>query len=111
MHRVVLPKPTVNGRTRSTHLRSLGVALACAVLAGCPSSRANVDPEIEFTTIPAADNGGPDKTAPVAGRVKGARADQRVVLYAKSGTTWWVQPFRSRPFTAIERDSTWKTTI
>lgn len=48
--------------------------------------------------------------APVAGRVRGAHADQRVVLFAKSGA-WYVQPFRSRPFTAIESDFTWKSTI
>ncbi|QMV20213.1 hypothetical protein GOB94_04070 [Granulicella sp. 5B5] len=31
---------------------------------------------------------------------------QQIVLYARNGN-WWVQPFRSRPFTKIEADATW----
>ena len=53
----------------------------------------------------------PAKLAPVAGRVTGARQGQRVVMFARSGDIWWVQPFRSRPFTAIEDGSTWKNSI
>jgi hypothetical protein len=70
-----------------------------------------VPPSIEFTTIPKADAGGPGVLAPVAGRAKGARPGQRIVLFARSDEGWWVQPFRSRPFTNIERDATWKNSI
>src|SRR5262245_21887725 len=85
--------------------------LVCLFLApSCGSSSAS-EPSIEFTTIPKADSGGPATLAAVAGRVKGARHNQRIVLFAKSGDAWWVQPFRSRPFTEIERDTTWKNTI
>jgi hypothetical protein len=42
----------------------------------------------------------------IAGRVKHARAGQRIVLFARSGT-WWAQPFSNRPFTPIEKDLTW----
>src|SRR5262249_11105358 len=35
----------------------------------------------------------------------------RVVVFAKSGGVWWVQPFRSRPFTDIANDSTWTSSI
>ena len=48
---------------------------------------------------------------PVAGRVRGARPNQRIVLFTRSDEGWWVQPFRSRPFTDIEGDSTWKSSI
>lgn len=48
--------------------------------------------------------------SPIAGRVRGARANQRLVLFAKSGA-WWVQPFRAHPFTTIQPDSSWKSTI
>jgi hypothetical protein len=78
-------------------------ALAC----GSPP----VAPTIEFTTIPKADAGGPEALALVAGRVKGAQPNQRIVLLARSDQGWWVQPFRSRPFTKIEPDSTWKNSI
>ena len=71
----------------------------------------NVPPTIEFTTIPKADAGGPEALAPVAGRVTGARPNQRIVLLARSDQGWWVQPFRSRPFTDIGPDSTWKNSI
>lgn len=90
-------------------LASRTCLLAC-LLAACFAGPSNPKPAIEFTIVPPADNGGPDKLAPVAGRVRGARPNQRVVLFARSGA-WWLQPFRSRPFTTIERDLTWKSTI
>ena len=68
-------------------------------------------PSIEFTTVPKADAGGPAALAPVAGRVTGARPNQRIVLFARSDQGWWVQPFRSKPFTEIGPDATWKTSI
>lgn len=43
----------------------------------------------------------------IAGRVNGALPDDQIVLYAKSGGEWWVQPLGDRPFTAIEGNSTW----
>jgi hypothetical protein len=78
--------------------------------AGCRARPENSGPVIEFTVVPPADNGGPEKVAPVAGRVRGGGANQRIVLFARSGG-WWVQPYRSQPFTAIQSDSTWKNTI
>jgi hypothetical protein len=86
-------------------------SIACLLVASCASPRSTADPSIEFTTIPSADAGGPAKLAPVAGRVTSARPGQRVVLFARSGDSWWVQPFRSRPFTEIESGSTWKNSI
>jgi hypothetical protein len=95
----------------------LGLVAACAALwlgcqlaTGCRARTGSDGPVIEFTVVPPADNGGPDKVAPVAGRVRGAGANQRIVLFARSGG-WWVQPYRSQPFTAIQSDFTWKNTI
>jgi hypothetical protein len=62
--------------------------LAC-LLAACFAGHSNPKPAIEFTTVPPADTGGPDKLAPVAGRVRAAHPNQRVVLFARSGA-WWV---------------------
>ena len=56
--------------------------------------------------IPPAAEGGPDTSAPIGGRVTGARAGQQIVLFAKAGI-WWVQPTKVEPFTAIQPDSTW----
>jgi hypothetical protein len=44
----------------------------------------------------------------VEGRVDGAKAGQQVVLYARSGGIWWIQPFVVNPLTKIQPDSTWK---
>ena len=63
-------------------------------------------PSIEFTRVPQADEGGREKHDIIEGRVAGARAGQRIVLYAKSGT-WWVQPLVSQPFTKIGPNSKW----
>jgi signal transduction histidine kinase len=46
--------------------------------------------------------------AVIGGRVEGARAGQRLVLYARSGD-WYVQPYTDEPFTEIRADSTWST--
>jgi hypothetical protein len=82
----------------------------CLFSTGCRTRPESADPIIEFTVVPPADNGGPDRVAAIAGRVRGAGANQRVVLFARSGG-WWVQPYRSQPFTSIQSDSTWKNTI
>ncbi len=44
----------------------------------------------------------------IAGRVHGAAPGQKIVLFAKSGAAWWVQPTASHPFTDIQPDSRWK---
>lgn len=83
------------------------LAVACLLLAGCDSQGASAAPSIEFTKIPEANDGGPDRVETIEGRVVGARSGQKIVLFAKSGG-WWVQPLVDQPFTAIQPDSTWK---
>ena len=80
------------------------------LLNGCSTRQAASTPTIEFSVIPPAAEGGPDKRAPVAGRVVGAGPGQRIVLFAKAGI-WWVQPTRDEPFTTIQPDSTWTSSI
>ena len=43
----------------------------------------------------------------IEGRVSNAKADQQVILYARSGA-WWLQPLTNQPYTKIQPDSTWK---
>jgi len=81
--------------------------LLCIMLIGCRSRLSNVEPFIEFTRVPLAGEGGPDRVATIEGRVGGFRPEQRIVLYAKWGI-WWVQPLADRPFTGIQSDSTWR---
>src|SRR5215470_11036527 len=86
---------------------SLCTLLICFLLVGCRSRDANVGPSIEFTSVPLAGEGGPDKLDRIEGRVSGALPGQQIVLFARSGQ-WWVQPLADHPFTAIQPDSTWK---
>ena len=80
------------------------------LLNGCATRQTVTTPTIEFSVIPPVAEGGPDKLAPVAGRVLGARPGERIVLFAKAGI-WWVQPTRDEPFTTIQPDSTWTSSI
>lgn len=76
-------------------------------LAACASSKASVSALIEFTRLPPAGEGSPEKLDPIEGRVTGAKAGERIVLFARSGV-WWVQPFDDHPFTEIQSDATWR---
>jgi len=105
--RVFSPAGATRFRVPGVFVGIPALALLCAI--GCKAPP--VQPTIEFTTIPRADAGGPEAFAAVAGRVTGARPDQRIVLFARSDQGWWVQPFRSRPFTEIARDATWENEI
>jgi len=94
---------------RALCILALGTCLHF-LLAGCTTRHAAQKPSIEFSVIPPATEGGPDRLEPIAGRVTGARAGQRIVLFAKAGV-WWVQPTRDEPFTTIQPDSTWTSSI
>ncbi|HTC35169.1 MAG TPA: hypothetical protein VK724_17465 [Bryobacteraceae bacterium] len=84
--------------------------LACSLLSSCRAVRAQNQPSIEFTRVPPAGEGSQDRLEPIAGHVSGARPGERIVLFSQSGK-WWVQPFDDRPYTSIQPDSTWKTSI
>src|SRR5262245_13195460 len=105
-----MTEPRRRGPVQQAARRSCAALIVCLAIAGCARKPADAAPSIEFTVVPEAAPGGPDRMAPVAGRTRGARAEHRVVLFARSGA-WWVQPFRFRPFTTIQPDSTWKSTI
>ena len=63
------------------------------LLSGCHSRQGTPAPSIEFTKIPVAAVGGLDNMDSIEGRVIGLRPEQRIVLYAKSGGRWLIQPF------------------
>jgi signal transduction histidine kinase len=87
--------------------RALLLAL-CLLLVGCGARTPKAGPFIEFTKIPLAGEGGPDKLDTIEGRVTLARPGQRIVLFARWGP-WWVQPLADQPLTEIQADSTWKS--
>jgi hypothetical protein len=80
----------------------------CLLLIGCRWHGPDSQPAIEFTKIPPASEGGPDKLEMIEGRAVHAHPGQRIVIFAKSGV-WWIQPLDTQPFTKIADDSTWKS--
>jgi hypothetical protein len=82
------------------------LVILCFLMCGCSGWQATPDPSIEFSRVPPAEDGGPDKLDIIEGRVIGARPGQRIVLYVRNGT-WWVQPLVNQPFTTIQPDSKW----
>ncbi len=53
------------------------------LLSGCAPRQPITKPSIEFSVTPQAAEGGPDKSAPIAGRVIGARNGQQIVLFCE----------------------------
>jgi hypothetical protein len=98
---------------QAASLRSIGFGVCFAVslflLVGCHSRQAVTVPDVEFTKIPPAAQGGRERVDTISGRVTGAKPGQRVVIYAMSGP-WWVQPWPDQPFLSIQPDSSWSTT-
>src|SRR5262245_21919645 len=63
--------------------------------------------QIEITTIPPAEPGGPDTRANIAGRVSGKiEPGDKVLLYAYAYDYWHIQPI-ARALHSIAPDSTW----
>lgn len=92
---------------RSGFILELALLASLAILlSSCGPRSAATKPSIEFSIIPQAEEGGPDKRATIAGRVVGARPGQQIVLFARAGK-WWVQPIADQPFTTIQSDSNW----
>ena len=87
--------------------RREAVALAPFLLAGgCRRAESTNAPSISFTRIPQADPAGSASHDIIEGKVTGASAGQKVVLYAKTGK-WWVQPLVDQPLTAIRPNFGW----
>lgn len=84
----------------------LFLSLAGLFLSGCHSRGSAQGPSIEFTRVPPASEGGPEKLEIIEGQVRGARPGQHIVLYAKSGV-WWVQPYADKTSTPLGADSKW----
>ena len=96
-----------NRRNRKAFTRKQATVLILIILlSGCQSRGTVVSPTIKFTRVPQTGLGSPDKLDIIQGRVEGARPDQQIVLYVKTGT-WWVQPLANAPFTKIQGDSSW----
>jgi hypothetical protein len=73
-------------------------------------SKLSAAPSITITLVPHAGTGGPDRTEPIKGLVKGVDfTNFKVVVYAFAGGTWWVQPTTAEPLTDIDDSGKWET--
>ena len=77
------------------------VVVISSLIYGCRTPQAKPEPSIEFSKIPPAAQGGRERVDTIAGRVTGARRDQQIVVYARSGP-WWVQPWPDHPQLSIQ---------
>jgi signal transduction histidine kinase len=82
------------------------IVIVTLIAIGCGVKHAENSPGIEVSRIPDADIGGRPVLDTISGRVTGARAEDQIVLFARSGD-WYVQPWIDQPFTRIQPDSTW----
>jgi len=92
---------------RSSTLRLTLLMVFVAAPACRKSAIQTSDPKISFTQVPESNPGDHDQQDVIEGTVRGARPGQRVVLYAKSGELWWLQPSPTAPFTAVSANRTW----
>lgn len=95
---------TTNGFARVR----VAMVVVSSLLCGRRPRQEKIEPSIEFSQIPPAAQGGRERVDTISGRVTGARRDQQIVVYARSGR-WWVQPWPDHPQLPIRSDSTWST--
>lgn len=64
--------------------------------------------QVTFKTIPTSGSG-PEKTSIISGRVTGPDASSlQIIIYAKGGDKWWIQPTTENPLTMVSNDGTWQ---
>ena len=97
---------TKNGNIVRFFRINTGLFLFIVLFSSCSADRPKTPSVLEIISVPKADKGGGPQLDVIKGRVNGARPNQRIVLYARSGA-WYVQPYADQPFTNIEADSTW----
>lgn len=78
--------------------------------ASCHRKGEATGPSISFSLIPEAGEGGSDRLEPIRGHVSGVGPEQKIILYAKTNI-WWVQPFSANPYTEIQQNGDWSSTI
>jgi hypothetical protein len=87
-------------------LRILCLLALCVT--GCRTHHLAATPTVSFTKLPPYGEGGSANVRQIEGRAEGAKAGQKIVVYAKSGI-WWVQPFSGYELTKVDSDFTWQT--
>lgn len=76
-------------------------------LSACKAVHRGDRPKIIFRVVPVARAGAAERLELIEGKIENSTSVARIVLYAWSIDTWWVQPFRSHPFTQVRPDGSW----
>jgi hypothetical protein len=95
-------------RLAGSATRLLFIVLSLALVGCHRGTSQNVEPKILFTQVPESNPGDQNKQDVIEGTVSGARPGQRLVIYSRSGGSWWLQPLLSSPFTMILPDGVWR---
>lgn len=67
-------------------------------------------PTITITSVPTDPPGEQMASEPITGTVSGVDPNEhKVVIYARGGDRWWVQPYAASPYTDIGKDSKWES--
>ena len=67
--------------------------------------------EISFSMVPRC-GGGKDSTDIISGKATGSDVSNlKIVIYAKGGDTWWVQPTVENPYTKVSPSGQWQNVI
>ena len=67
---------------------------------------------ITLTKVAKLGKGGPNETDLISGKVTGTNLKLlQIVIYAKAGGKWWLQPTIENPFTLILSDGSWQNEI
>ena len=69
----------------SVFLQRSILSVFCIALNSFQSHKATSGPSIEFTYIPPAVQGGRERVGTISGRVRNARSNQQIVIYAHNG--------------------------
>jgi hypothetical protein len=98
----------------STRVKSVALFLTAVffLLIGCREGpKQYVQPKISFTQVPQWSLGDENSQDVMEGTVSGVRPGQRLVIYTKSGSFWWVQPLATFPFTTVLPDHVWRNEV
>lgn len=98
---------------RTLFFMTMGIVVALVLFTSLrPALGQNKEdkPKITITSTPS-DPPGPNMASePIKGTVTGGDPkDQKVVIYARGGDTWWVQPTVAEPYTDFEKDGSWES--
>jgi hypothetical protein len=86
---------------------SVVISTMCFLVVSC-APKPPSEPSIQFTKVPPADPGGPQKLDFIEGTVQSVPAGDQIVLYAHGGGIWWVQPHAAEPATKILPNGSWR---